>query len=164
MNPKPKPEKRLKKPKKPVKKISSRGVLDKKARSLLRDIVMFRDKGCVCPAPEKGHSSIRQHGHLIPSTKGGTRFDLWNNNEQCHSCNGRHEYYPHYYTDWFLSVFGEEQYHRLCVDSDKIGLKSYELEEIIVQLEAIKAKQLTDPNFSPRFTQQEILSGSWRNK
>ena len=164
MTPKPKPEKKPKVGKKSIKKVSSHGALKKKAHAVLRDIVILRDKECVCPSPQNGHSPILQAGHLIPGTKGGTYFDLFNVNLQCKSCNGRHEYYECYYTDWFLFEFGEVEYHRLKSDADNIGLKSYELEEVIVQLTAIKEKQLGNPEWKPRFTQNEILSGAWRNK
>jgi hypothetical protein len=150
-----------KKSRKPIKRVSSRGTLVKKAHAILRDIVIKRDRGCVCPSPEKGHSSIIQAGHLIPSTKGSVRFDLRNVAAQCFSCNGRHRFYPHYYTHWFILKFGEE-YNRLCADSEGIGLKRYELEEMIVQLTEIKSRQEADENFIPRFTQREILSGAWK--
>lgn len=158
---KPKPEKKQKKSKKPINKSSSRGKIKKKAHAIMRDIVMLRDKECVCPPPKNGHSEILQAGHLIPGTKGGTYFDLYNVNLQCQGCNGRHEHYECYYTDWFLLEFGETEYHRLKKDADNLGLKSYELEEIIVQLQLIREKQLSNPEWKPRFTQQEILSGAW---
>lgn len=166
MNPKPKPQKKPRKSKKPVKKVSSRGARKKFAHSLLRDIVLLRDKQCVCPAPDKGHSSILQAGHLIPGTKGGTYYDLYNVNLQCSACNGRHVRYEKYYVGWFIREWGEEQYLRLEKDSDLMGLKPYEVEEIIVQLKAIKEKQLLaielGKEFKPFFTQKEILTGMWR--
>ena len=158
---KPKPEKKQKKGKKSLKRVSSRGALIKKAHALLRDVVLERDKGCVCPAPEKGHSTIRQAGHLIKSTKGAVRFDLYNVSEQCSGCNGRHERFDYYYTNWFVQTFGQAEYDRLCQDANKEGLKNYEIEEIIEQLTLIHNRQLEDKNFLPRFTQQEILSGAW---
>lgn len=164
MNPKPKPDKKHKKSKKPVKRVSSKGARKKYAHSLLRDIVRIRDVECVCPAPEKGHSAVLQAGHLIPGTKGGTYFDLWNVSLQCSACNGRHVRYEKYYVGWFIREFGQEAYLRLVNDSDDIGLKSYELEEVIFQLEAIKVWQFLDLTFKPRFTQKEILSGSWSMK
>jgi len=165
---KPKPAKTPRKGKKPVKKISSRKELMNSAHKIMRDIVILRDKKCVCPSPAKGHSDVLQAGHLIPGTHGGTYFDLWNVNCQCRSCNGRHS--PNlggdekYYNGWFIRTFGGYAYVRLEKDADGVGLKSYELEEMIVQLEAIKAQQLEDKTFIPRFTQQEILSGAWMTK
>lgn len=159
-----KPKKKPKKGKKPVRKMSSHGARKKVAHALLRDIVILRDGECVCPAPKKGHSDILQAGHLIPGTKGGTYFDLFNVNLQCQRCNGRHVHYECYYTDWFLFEFDEMEYHRLKKDADNIGLKSCELEEMIVQLTEIKEKQLSNPEWKPRFTQNQILSGAWREK
>lgn len=160
-----KPEKKQKKSKKPVKKVSSHGARKKVAHALMRDIVILRDKECVCPSPKNGHSDILQAGHPIPGTKGGTYFDLYNVNLQCQRCNGRHVYYECYYTDWFLLEFGEIEYHRLKKDADNLGIKkSYEMEEMIVQLTAIKEKLLLNPEWKPRFTQAEVLSGLWREK
>lgn len=164
INPKPKPTKKEKKSKKFVKKVSSRGALIKQAHAIMRDIVIARDEKCVCPAPEHGHSHVLQAGHIVPSTKPGVRFDLYNVNLQCHSCNGRHVRYEYYYVNWFLNHFGKEVHDRICEDADRGTLKTYEVEEIIVQLQAIKDRQLEDKGFVPRFTQQEILSGLWRTK
>src|SRR3972149_7866962 len=163
INPKPKPTKKYKKSNEPLKKVSSRDSLIKKAHAIMREIVIARDGGCVCPAPEKGHSDVLQAGHIIPSTKPGVRFDLDNVNCQCSSCNGRHGRYEYYYVNWFLFVHGEEKYDRLCKDADRGTLKTYEIEEIIVQLQAIRDRQAEDKEFIPRFTQQEILSGLWRS-
>lgn len=164
INPKPKPTKKEKNQKKPVKKVSSRGALIKKAHAIMRDIVIARDGKCVCPAPERGHSDILQAGHIVPSTKPGVRFDLHNVHTQCSACNGRHVRYEYYYVNWFLNQFGKEEHDRICRDADRGTLKTYEVQEIIVQLQAIKDKQAEDKNFAPRFTQQEILSGLWRTK
>lgn len=165
---KPKPEKKEKKNRKPVKKVSSKHTLKLKAHALLRDIVILRDKKCVCPPPERGHSAILQAGHVIPGTKGGTYFSLKNVNEQCSGCNGRHVYFPHYYTNWFIRTFGQVEYDLLCSEAENMGLKNHEIEEIIFELQAIKDKQLLaielGKEFKPYYTQQEILSGSWREK
>ena len=133
----------------------------------MREIVILRDGGCVCPAPEKGHTTILQAGHLIPSVKGGVRFDLWNVHCQCSGCNGRHARpsNTHYYTDWFTQKFGLNAYHELCSRSNgKYGLKSQELIELEGQLRLILSKTELDVKWKPYFTQQEILSGEWRLK
>ena len=148
---------------KPPKKVK-RGALVKKAHAIMREIVLLRDKQCVCPPPEKGHSKTLQAGHLIPSTKGGTRWDLYGVNVQCSACNGRHVRYEKYYVDWFLRTHGEKEYLRLSADADKPGLKSYELEELIVELEAILEEKKKVPTWLPYFTQGEILSGKWREE
>lgn len=148
---------------KPSRKLS-KGKLKKKAHAVLRDIVILRDGGCVCPPPIKGHSKILQAGHVIPGTKGGTYFDLFNVHCQCSSCNSRHVRYEKYYVGFVVETFGEAEYLRLCRDSENDGLKSYEIEEIIVQLSAIHEKQKSNPSFKPYFTQAEILSGAWNAK
>ena len=158
-----KPKKREKNKKKPVKKVSSRGALIKKAHAIMREIVVSRDGKCVCPPPEKGHSSILQAGHIIPSTKSGVRFDLYNVHCQCLSCNGRHEHYEYYYVNWFLNKFGLDEHNRLKNSADGL-LKNYELEELIEQLLAIRDRQKNEHEWLPYFTQSEILSGAWRTK
>lgn len=160
---KPKPEKREKKKKKPVKKVSSRGALINKAHAIMREIVIARDGHCVCPPPENGHSDVLQAGHIIPSTKSGVRFDLYNVHCQCSSCNGRHEHYEYYYTEWFLSKFGMIKFIDICGMADGL-LKNYEIEEIIEQLTLIRERQKKEPEWLPYFTQTEILSGSWSIK
>jgi hypothetical protein len=164
INSKPKPVKTLRAKAKSVKKVSSRGRLIAQAHSIMRDIVIKRDGFCVCPAPEKGHSDVLQAGHLIKSTKGSVRFDLYNIHCQCRSCNSRHVHYEKYYLKWFISKFGGDEYVRLCDLADGTGLKSYELEELIVQLKLIREKQIADKEFRPYFTQSEILSGAWSTK
>ena len=162
-----KPEK-TRKGKKPVNKVSNKHARKLVAHALLRDIVILRDKKCVCPAPARGHSEVLQAGHLIPGTKGGTYFSLKCVHVQCSGCNGRHVHFPHYYTNWFIRTFGQVEYDLLCTEAENIGLKPYQVEEIILELQAIKDKQLLavelEKEFKPYFTQQEILSGAWRNK
>lgn len=160
---KPKPVKVIK-AKKKTKKVSSRGALISQAHALVRDIVISRDTGCVCPAPDRGHSNVMQAGHLIKSTKGAVRFDLYNVHCQCSSCNSRHVHHEKYYTKWFVEKFGCEEYVRLCNVSDGIGLKNYELEELIVQLKLIRERQIEEKEFKPYYTQAEILSGAWSKK
>jgi len=148
---------------KPVRKISSRGTLIKKAHSIMRDIVIARDGGCVCPAPESGHSKVLQAGHIVPSTKSGVRFDLWNVHAQCSSCNGRHKHFEYYYVDWFVNKFGKEQKLRIGRDADRDVLKTYEIEKLIEQLSLIRERQKREPEWLPYFTQAEILSGTWNS-
>lgn len=166
-----KPEKKQKKARKLVKGISEHKRLRDIAHAIMRDIVILRDKKCVCPPPKNGHSKTLQAGHLIAGTHGGTYFDLWNVHCQCLFCNGRHSsrfrHDEKYYNGWFVRTFGGDAYVRLESDANKTGLKTREIEEIIVQLQAIKEKQLLaielGKEFKPYFTQQEILSGAWRN-
>jgi hypothetical protein len=169
--PKPKPEKKIKAKRSFAKKIKrsvkikreTHGTLVKKAHSLIREIVMLRDGYCVCPPPQKGHSSIRQAGHIIRSTKGGSRFSLWNVHEQCSSCNSRHVRDWQVYQDWFERKFGSDKWLAVQDESKEIGLKTYELTELICQLSLILKKQKENIEFKPYYTQKEILSGAWSN-
>lgn len=148
---------------KPLKKVK-RGALVKKAHALIRDIVLFRDKGCVCPPPQRGHTAIRQAGHVIRSVKGGTQFSLLNVHEQCSGCNQRHVRDWQIYQNWFLHKFGHMTWVLMCEESQSLGLKSYEITDLIEQLKLIKERQAREPNWKPYFSQSEILSGAWSAK
>lgn len=151
---------KLSKPKPPKK--PKHGALVKKAHALMREIVILRDKNCVCPPPKNGHSAIMQAGHIIRSVKGGSRFSLFNVHLQCSSCNSRHVYDWHVYEGWFEDRFGSMLWKTVRDESKNPGLKTYELQELIVQLEEILEKQKLNPEFKPYFTQQEVLNGSWK--
>jgi hypothetical protein len=167
ITPKPKPVKAIKasKPRKPRPKKSSRQLLEVELDRLIRSIVFLRDGFCVTPMPEKGHSLVRQPGHLVTRSKRGVKWDLWNVNEQCSSCNMRHSL-PNqwvYYDTWFIQHFGEGE--RLRVDADaneKYDLSIDDLMELRSQLTEIHARQQEDKTFKPRFSQKEILSGEWK--
>lgn len=140
-------------------------VLDKLLNETVRDIVFLRDGFCVCPAPEHGHGSKRNPGHLITRSKKSVKYDLRNVNFQCDSCNSLHEYYPERYTGWFVNTFGLDAYNDLCADSGEVVFMTVlETEEMLRQLTAIHSRQLEDKTFKPRFSQKEILSGMWRTK
>lgn len=152
----------LSKPKPPRK--VKRGTLVKKAHALMREIVMLRDKGCVCPVPKHGHSGARQAGHIIPSTKGGSRFSLYNVHEQCAGCNLRHRTHWEVYEGWFIDKFGHEKWDAVREESKNEGLKSYELEKLIVELEGILGTIQEFHDYKPYFSQNEILLGQWEFK
>lgn len=158
----------MKSKQKPQKKVKI-GKLKKKCHALMREIVLLRDGGCVTPPPSKGHSKVRQAGHIIPSVKGGSRWSLWNVHEQCSSCNGRHAQAGNYhiYQGWFEDKFGAERWKNIRDESLSDGLKSYELEELLVQFGKILEKQKTavelGKEFKPYFSQKDILSGVWQN-
>lgn len=139
------------------------GTLVKKAHALIREIVIARDKGCVCPPPAKGHSAILQAGHVIRSVKGGTRQSLLNCHAQCSSCNQRHVYDWYVYQNWFMCEFGLSAWLLMCEESKDPGLKSYEIIDLIEQLKLIREKQIIDPEWKPYFSQREIVSGAWKN-
>lgn len=161
MKAKPKPVKETKSRK--HKKKSSRQLLEIELDRTAREIVFLRDDYCVCPAPDKGHSTIMQPGHLITRGKESVKWSLWNLNKQCSSCNLLHEFYPERYTAWFLTKFGAEEYARLVEESRGVTKLSIDdLYELRNQLQEIHALQLTDKTFKPRFSQKQILTGEWR--
>lgn len=161
--PAPKPVREFKRRKR--KKPTTRMMLEKQADTLVREIVLDRDLFCVCPAPRKGHSNIMQCGHLVTRGKESVKWDLWNCNAQCSSCNMRHENNWEYYDDWFLLEFGEKERLRLSADSYVVRkLTVDELETLILELTAIHRRQLDNPKWKPRYTQKQILSGEWKNE
>lgn len=160
---KPKPVKE--ESKKRRKKKTSRQIVEKKLDLLVREIVLSRDGACVCPPPESGHSNVPQSGHLFTRSKKSVRWDLYNCNKQCSSCNLIHEFNSHRYTLWFIHRWGLCKYEDLYHRAEKPSLlKVYELEELFEQLRLIREKQKQEPEWLPYFTQEEILSGAWRNK
>ena len=159
---KPKPAKQEKAKKR--KKKTSRQLYEIELDRLVRQIVLLRDGGCVCPAPKNGHSVVLQPGHLITRGKENTRWSLWNTNCQCSSCNLVHEFQPERYTRWFIQSFSPEAYTQLVAESEEINKLSLdELMELRNQLTEIHQKQLAEKTFKPRFSQRQILSGEWRN-
>lgn len=88
-----------------------------------------------------------------------------NTSEQCNSCNFIHEHKPEIYTAWFIREFGAEAYQKLVKDAEDVNKLSIEqLQALIGELTAIKARQEIDKDFKPRYTQAEILSGAWRKE
>jgi hypothetical protein len=161
--PKPKPIKVLRAKKR--KKKTSRQLLEKQADILVREIVLKRDGFCVCPAPKNGHGNIRTPGHLISRTRRSVKWGLNNVHEQCQSCNFIHELRPEIFTSWFIRTFGTEAYQSLVMESENTDKLSVEqLQTLCDELSAIKSRQEHDKNFRPRYTQEEILNGSWRKE
>lgn len=162
MRPVPKPVRALKTKKR--KKVNSRTMLERRADTLVREIVLDRDGYCVCPAPKKGHTDILQCGHIITRGKESVKWDLYNTNAQCSGCNGRHRHYSEIYINWFVQEFDKFHLDRLVQDSYVVTkLKEYELEILISELTSIHRRQLDRPDWKPYFTQKQILDGSWRN-
>jgi len=88
---------------------------------------------------------------------------LYNVNEQCSYCNGRHEHYSHYYRWWFKEKFGEDEYNRLDRDAQQsIKMSLDDLEGLYMELIEIQKLQEARPGWKPYFTQKEIISGKWR--
>jgi len=71
--------------------------------------IRARDKRCViCGTTENLTNS-----HLFSRIHLNTRYDELNCHCNCSSCNFRHEYDPHIFTNWFIKKFGYEEYDRL---------------------------------------------------
>lgn len=149
---------------KPLKAKHLRKALERLCDFIVREIVIKRDRFCVCPAPKDGHTNVLQCGHLITRSKESVKWDLWNCSCQCSACNGRHENFWFYYDNWFKREFGQEQRDRLGVDAERSWkLTIDELENLCDELTAIRQRQEIDKDFVPRYTQEEILLGTWRN-
>jgi len=156
---KPKPIKTKKPKRRKVK--TPRQLAEIRLDALVKEIVLLRDGGCVCPPPIKGHTQIRTPGHLISRGKESVKWDLMNVHEQCNGCNARHEHYPEIYTNWFISQFGQDRYMELVGRSYKIRkLTLDDLEELEFQLTEILKHTTKDRK--PYFTQKEILEGTWK--
>jgi len=163
MNPKPKPEKQVKEKRKYHKK-SPRQKLETELDGVVKEIVLARDNGCVCPPPPSGHSNARQPGHLISRRVKTLRWDLRNVHEQCSSCNLKHNTRPEIYTKRFIQSFGTVAFYDLERDSKPVKIQEYELEELLGQMKLIREKQIDNPEWKPYFSQADILSGAWSKK
>jgi len=91
-----------------------------------------RDKRCVCcNATER-----LQCGHLIKRGRRSIRFHEKNCNCQCASCNVKHNYYPEFYTNWFIKKYGLCEYEALINQSKEVKKFTVsELQEIIKKYE-----------------------------
>ena len=147
IRPKPKPAKKSRKAKKYIKSRSDayRKQLERKADEMCRNIVLLRDGFCVCPAPEKGHSSRMQCGHLVTRANKALRFDLRNVACQCSSCNLLHEFRPERYTNYYIGKFGAGEYMKLVEDGSKpVKLSIEDLESLVSELAEIYKLQQID--------------------
>jgi hypothetical protein len=161
---KPKPIKEVK-VRKPRKKKSSRQLYERELDTLVRSIVILRDKFCVCPPPKNGHSVVLQPGHLITRGKESVKWSLLNVHCQCSGCNLSHEFRPERFTNWFVQKFSAEVYAQLVADSEEVCKMSVdELMELRSQLTEIFSRQKEDKSFKPYFTQKQILTGEWRGR
>jgi hypothetical protein len=143
------------------KKKTPRQLAEIRLDKLVKEIVLMRDGGCVCPSPVKGHQTTRTPGHLISRGKESVKWDLWNVHEQCSGCNARHEYYPEIFTAWFIRKFGGGAYEELESRSYKVAkLTLDDLETLEFELTEILKWQ--ERGKKAYFTQREILSGEWR--
>jgi hypothetical protein len=94
------------------------GKLKKIADSLMSKWIIARDKKCITCGTTTGLTN----SHLITRGKNSVRWDSVNCNCQCFSCNLRHEYYPEYYTKWFIKNYGQLMYEDL-VDRSQVLVK-----------------------------------------
>ncbi len=160
---KPKPVKAIKPKKRKVK--NSRQLLEIQLDSIVKEIVLERDGGCVCVAPKNGHTDVRQPGHLISRKNKSVKWSLLNVSEQCSGCNLLHVYRPEYYTATFIARWGGEKFYALVSESREVKkYQLYELQELLDQLKLIRERQAEDKEFRPYYTQTEILSGAWSMK
>ena len=88
---------------------SERKKLIKRLDTQVSLLVRQRDGKCfTC-----GTTINLQCGHLFSRASYSTRWDLVNCNAQCASCNLRHEYNPHIYTNAFIDHYGLKIYKQL---------------------------------------------------
>lgn len=172
INPKPKPQKREKKgkvkkkvdlpAKRKYRKKSEFQKLEIEADRIIRQIVLLRDYGlCCCPEPEGGHSGVLQAGHLITRGKKSVRWDLWNVNVQCSSCNMLHEHYAERYTSWFILEFGSKRYMDLVERSAIVRkIPEIEMRQLCAGLNSLlvslQIEELNPDEY--RLTQEEIIN------
>lgn len=167
--PKPKPEKKKKKPVtfKKRKPKTDRQKLEIEADRIIRATVLLRDDNrCCCPEPRKGHSAVMQAGHLITRTCKSVRWDLWNVNVQCSSCNMMHEHKPERYTRWFIANMGAKQYMDLVERAAVVRkIPDIEMRQLCAGLNSILVslqlweKQKKEINIDDyRLTQQQIIN------
>ena len=119
--------------KKPIKKSK----LIKECDDLVSKIVRLREGRCITCGTNKNLTC----SHLIKRGRASVRFDLDNCNCQCASCNFKHNHYPEFYTDWFVSTKGVELYHDLFERSWQT--KNWKIPELIekkLELEAMLQK------------------------
>ncbi|HUS49215.1 MAG TPA: recombination protein NinG [Candidatus Paceibacterota bacterium] len=97
--------------------------------SLVKEYVILRDKCCVvCGEADK---KILASGHYFSRYHLATRFDLKNNNCQCHVCNARHEEDIKPYKFYMIGKYGKAFLEELEIKKNKITIvKTWELETL----------------------------------
>ena len=87
----------------------------KKLDKIFSEYIRARDNYRCFTCGQVGSSAdgIMQCGHLFSRVNYVTRWDEYNSNCQCRSCNMIHEYNPHIYTIAFIDEFGLEKYKEL---------------------------------------------------
>ena len=123
----PKPSKRTKKPRKPLRKKSTkteRKRLMALAVATFNEYIRKKYPACFdCGSPAEPTC-----GHLITAKKESTRFDEMNCFRQTRGCNFRHEHQPEIYTRAYIQKFGFQAYEELISRSNR--LKKHTCEEL----------------------------------
>src|SRR3990167_4330660 len=107
-----------------ARKVSRKG-FERVLQSLLRDIVILRDKGCVtCPIWQKIISGYRtsptlQAGHYFSRGAKSVKYDLRNVACQCQHCNSLHRYRKEAFTIYLIDKLCKEGFEQLSIDAHK---------------------------------------------
>lgn len=113
-------------------RILTRKGLVKKADAIVSLYVRKRDKKCVTC----GSYQNPQCGHLFSRIWYNTRWDLYNCNQQCASCNGMHEADPVPYQNWYKSRYGIDAFEELHNRARQI--RKWTDQELLDMIEDIK--------------------------
>ncbi len=83
----------------------------KELDELIRRYVHKRDEVCVIC----GYGGNLDVAHFIKRRHKGTRFEVLNSHLLCRRCHAFEHSYKgrHYYKDWFLKKYGQDEYDRL---------------------------------------------------
>lgn len=99
--------------------------------------VIRRDRFCVTCGTMNNLSC----SHLFRRGRMPLRFDLFNCNCQCMTCNERHNSDPRPYEEWFIKKYGQKKFDELQVESWKIrDFTPFELKNIIYIVENMGKK------------------------
>lgn len=112
-------------------KTTTTAQLKREADKLMSEYVRKRDKKCITC-----HTRVRLTcSHLITCSKNSVRWDELNCHCQCYGCNMRHEYYPEYYTAWYITNYGSSAYEELCARSQtRVKVNKGYLEGVISEI------------------------------
>lgn len=94
--------------------------------------VIHRDGQCVTCGSRNNLSC----SHLFRRGRMPLRFDLFNCNCQCITCNGRHSEHPEDYNNWFIRKYGAEKFEELQVRSWEV--KKWAVYELVLLIESIQ--------------------------
>lgn len=113
----------------------TRQTIEKKLDSLVKQIVILRDKSCVCCGTVKNLTL----GHYYTRGAGSTKYDLENCYAQCEDCNRDHETNRTPMKDHVLRVLGVAGYQNLYQRAWKAEpIKVWELEALYEELKLVR--------------------------